>query len=61
MISRRTLGAGFVLGALLRTGPSLSQGADPDTLKVALLPDESASTIIQNNQGLEVLPGRKAW
>lgn len=53
MISRRTLGAGFVLGALLRTGPSLSQGADPDTLKVALLPDESASTIIQNNQGLK--------
>ncbi|MBE9054156.1 phosphate/phosphite/phosphonate ABC transporter substrate-binding protein [Nostocales cyanobacterium LEGE 11386] len=30
--------------------PSVS---DPDTLKVALLPDENASTIIKNNQGLE--------
>ncbi|CEJ42439.1 phosphate/phosphite/phosphonate ABC transporter substrate-binding protein [Umezakia ovalisporum] len=30
--------------------PSVS---DPKTLKVALLPDENASTIIKNNQGLE--------
>ncbi|ACS43983.1 phosphate/phosphite/phosphonate ABC transporter substrate-binding protein [Methylorubrum extorquens] len=53
MISRRTFGAGLALSAFLRAGPSLAQGADPDTLKVALLPDESASTIIQNNQGLK--------
>lgn len=30
--------------------PSVS---DPDTLRVALLPDENASTVIKNNQGLE--------
>ena len=53
MISRRTFGAGLALSAVLRAGPSLAQGANPDTLKVALLPDESASTIIQNNQGLK--------
>jgi phosphonate transport system substrate-binding protein len=53
MISRRTFGAGLALSAFLRAGQSLAQGADPDTLKVALLPDESASTIIQNNQGLK--------
>ena len=27
--------------------------ADPDTLKVALLPDENASTVIKNNQPLK--------
>ncbi len=36
--------------------PAFVQAAadpDPQTLKVALLPDESASTIIKNNQGLK--------
>ena len=28
--------------------------ADPDTLKVALLPDENASTVIKNNRPLQV-------
>ena len=27
--------------------------ADPETLKVALLPDENASTVIKNNQALK--------
>jgi phosphonate transport system substrate-binding protein len=38
--------------ALLATS---AQAADPDptTLKVALLPDENASTVIKNNQGLK--------
>jgi len=30
-----------------------SDVADPDVLRVALLPDENASTIIKNNQGLK--------
>lgn len=34
-------------------GAFASGKADPDTLKVALLPDESAATIIKNNQGLK--------
>lgn len=36
--------------------PAFAQAApdpDPQTLKVALLPDENASTIIKNNQGLK--------
>ena len=38
------------------TLPAFVQAAadpDPQTLKVALLPDENASTIIKNNQGLK--------
>lgn len=45
----------FLAGALAAALPSalMAQGANPDTLKVALLPDESASTVIQNNQPLK--------
>lgn len=35
------------------TAAASSQIVDPQTLKVALLPDESPSTIIKNNAGLE--------
>ncbi|MFD0987938.1 phosphate/phosphite/phosphonate ABC transporter substrate-binding protein [Methyloligella solikamskensis] len=33
--------------------PATAQEADPDTLKVALLPDENAATIIKNNEPLK--------
>jgi phosphonate transport system substrate-binding protein len=33
--------------------PSLAAEKDPDTLKVALLPDENASTVLQNNRPFE--------
>jgi len=33
--------------------PAAAQEADPDTLKVALLPDENAATIIKNNEPLK--------
>lgn len=35
------------------TQTAASEGDNPSTLVVALLPDESAATVIQNNQGLE--------
>ena len=34
-------------------GVQAAQNPDPDVLRVALLPDENASTIIKNNQGLK--------
>ncbi len=33
--------------------PAKQKGIDPETLRIALLPDESPSTIIKNNQGLK--------
>ena len=40
---------------LLSVGTAFSAGKDnPDVLRVALLPDENASTIIKNNQALKV-------
>lgn len=57
--------AGFLLFALSACGGGQSAdagsdgstegagGANPDTLRVALLPDENANTVIQNNQALE--------
>jgi len=33
--------------------PAKPKGVDPETLRIALLPDESPSTIIKNNQGLK--------
>ena len=39
---------------IIQTGVGLAADkADPEILKVALLPDESAATIIKNNQGLK--------
>lgn len=34
-------------------GATKEKGIDPGTLRVALLPDESPSTVIKNNQGLQ--------
>jgi phosphonate transport system substrate-binding protein len=33
--------------------PATSKGLDPETLRIALLPDENPSTVIKNNQGLK--------
>jgi phosphonate transport system substrate-binding protein len=46
----------FIATALLAASiaiPAQAQGLDPKTLRVALLPDENASTIIQNAQPLK--------
>lgn len=40
--------------ALLSGASHAAPNPDPDTLKVALLPDENASTVIKNNRPLEV-------
>lgn len=55
MPTRRMFLASALAAAPLAATPlaARAQGADPATLKVALLPDESASTVIQNNQGLK--------
>ncbi|WP_255032733.1 hypothetical protein [Pseudomonas aeruginosa] len=37
---------------------ALAADADPDVLKVALLPDENASELIKRNQPLKELSGR---
>lgn len=49
---RRFLGTVAVLAAVAlgSATPSLAAEKDPDTLKVALLPDENASTVLQNNR-----------
>ena len=51
-MDRRTFTAGALLAGLL-PGIARAQGTDPKTLRVALLPDENASTIIQNAQPLK--------
>ncbi|MDO9023334.1 MAG: phosphate/phosphite/phosphonate ABC transporter substrate-binding protein [Zwartia sp.] len=53
MMSRRTfLSAGVVLMCMM-ANQSYAQGRDPSTLRVALLPDENAATLIQNAQPLK--------
>jgi phosphonate transport system substrate-binding protein len=55
MISRTLcilLAAALVAGCG-RQSPTPSGGRDPDVLKVALLPDESPSTVIKDNQSLK--------
>lgn len=46
------LAAGLV-AAVLAAGPVSAGEADPAVLRVALLPDENAATVIQNNAGLK--------
>ena len=50
MTSRRTL---LQLALVAAAQPALAQGRDPARLRVALLPDENASTLIQNAQPLK--------
>lgn len=49
-ITRALLTLGLVLGLV---APVMAADADPDTLKVALLPDENASELIKRNQPLK--------
>jgi phosphonate transport system substrate-binding protein len=51
MINRRSFIATATLFAV--TSPAAAQGRDPSRLRVALLPDENASTLIQNAQPLK--------
>ncbi|MDA8078466.1 MAG: phosphate/phosphite/phosphonate ABC transporter substrate-binding protein [Nitrospiraceae bacterium] len=44
----------LILSLAIGLGPSFAAGdPDPKVLKVALLPDENASTVIKNNEGLK--------
>jgi phosphonate transport system substrate-binding protein len=52
-MNRRTLIRAALAAAALPSA-ALAQGADPRTLRVALLPDENAATIIQNAQPLKL-------
>ncbi len=47
---RRTILTSIV--ALALSAPALAEDYNPDTLKVALLPDENAATVIQDNEPL---------
>jgi len=51
-MSKRLL-AGVLLTLLIGFNASFGETADPSVFRVALLPDESASTVIKNNQGLK--------
>lgn len=53
-MNRRTLLAAAATGLFAVAAPTLAADkSDPDTLRVALLPDENAATIIQNAQPLK--------
>lgn len=55
-MNRRRLGAAAIAGgfaAMLPSGAVRAQSADPRRLRVALLPDENAGTLIQNAQPLK--------
>lgn len=53
MLSGGTMAAAVVQPFFAQMANSQSASADPETLRVALLPDESASTVILNNRPLE--------
>jgi phosphonate transport system substrate-binding protein len=54
MIQRRSfLLASVATGLCALAGPALADKANPDKLRIALLPDENAATIIQNAQPLK--------
>jgi phosphonate transport system substrate-binding protein len=52
-MNRRTLLGGAATLLLLPTVAALAQNRDPSKLRVALLPDENAATLIQNAQPLK--------
>jgi phosphonate transport system substrate-binding protein len=53
-MNRRSLLLSTLAATLLAAAPpALAQGKDPSKLRVALLPDENASTLIQNAQPLK--------
>lgn len=53
MNRRQVLAAAFAVGMMVAAGPAAADKSNPDTLRVALLPDENASTLIQNAQPLK--------
>ncbi|MDZ4842990.1 MAG: phosphate/phosphite/phosphonate ABC transporter substrate-binding protein [Hyphomicrobium aestuarii] len=53
MKRRNVLAAALAVGLLWAAGPALADKANPEKLRIALLPDENASTIIQNAQPLK--------
>jgi phosphonate transport system substrate-binding protein len=53
MNRRSLLTAALLAGAMIAAGPALADKTNPDKLRVALLPDENASTLIQNAQPLK--------
>ncbi len=53
MINRRILLGGAATALALSSLPAFAQGKDPSKLRVALLPDENAATLIQNAQPLK--------
>ncbi|MFN3891926.1 MAG: phosphate/phosphite/phosphonate ABC transporter substrate-binding protein [Beijerinckiaceae bacterium] len=53
MKRRGFLTGALVVGAMIAAGPVLADKTNPDKLRVALLPDENASTLIQNAQPLK--------
>lgn len=52
-MSRRSFISAGVVFFCLMANQALAQGRDPATLRVALLPDENAATLIQNAQPLK--------
>jgi len=53
MLRRDFLVASVATGLSLIAGPAFADKANPDKLRIALLPDENAATIIQNAQPLK--------
>ncbi len=51
--SLKTLVAGALAVAAIHAAPAMAGDVDPDTLRVALLPDENAATVIKNNEPLK--------
>jgi phosphonate transport system substrate-binding protein len=53
MNRRSFVAAAIAAGVMMAGGPVAANKANPDKLRIALLPDENASTIIQNAQPLK--------
>lgn len=53
MKRRSLLAVALAAGTMMIAGPVLADKTNPDKLRVALLPDENASTLIQNAQPLK--------
>ncbi|MFM1816496.1 MAG: putative phosphite transport system-binding protein PtxB, partial [Pseudomonadota bacterium] len=53
MKRRNFLAAAFAVGMMAAAGQAVADKANPDKLRIALLPDENAATIIQNAQPLK--------
>ena len=52
-MNRRSLLLSLAVASLALSMPAFAQGKDPAKLRVALLPDENAASLIQNAQPLK--------